>query len=132
MGAPRQNIRTFRDLRVYQYALDLAMEIFHLSKTFPVDERYSLVDQMRRSSRSVCSNLAEAWRKRRYRAAFVSKMSDSESEAAETRVWLEFALHCGYIEKGTFTDLDTRLERVLSQLVRMIIDADNWLIRSPG
>jgi len=129
VGAPKQEIRTFRDLRVYQAAMDLAMEIFELTKKFPKEETYSLVDQMRRSSRSVCTNLSEAWRKRRYRAAFVSKLSDSESESAETQVLLEFAFRCRYVEKETFEKLDERYEHVLSQLVRMVMDADKWVIR---
>ncbi|MBI5053457.1 MAG: four helix bundle protein [Chloroflexi bacterium] len=86
-----QKITTHRDLRVYQKAFDSAMKIFELSKSFPSEEKYSLTDQMRRSSRSVCANLAEAWRKRRYEAHFMSKISDAESEAAETQVWIEFA-----------------------------------------
>ena len=114
MGAPKQEIRTFRDLRVYQAATDLAMEIFELTKNFPKEETYSLVDQMRRSSRSVCTNLSEACRKRRYRAAFVSKLSDSQSESAETQVSLEFAFRCHYIEQETFQEIDDRYEHVLS------------------
>ncbi len=86
------NIRGFRELRVYQNAFEAAMEIFEITKTFPPEERYSLTDQIRRSSRSVCSNLGEAWRKRRYPAHFVSKISDAEMEADETRVWLEVSL----------------------------------------
>jgi four helix bundle protein len=129
MGAPKQKISTFRDLRVYQAAMELAMDIFQLSKNFPVEEKYSLVDQMRRSSRSVCTNLSEAWRKRRYKAAFVSKLNDSETEAAERQVWVEFAFRCGYIEEKVFAELDERYEHVLSQIVRMIVDADKWIIR---
>ena len=87
-------IMNHTDLQVYQKAFATAMEIFQLSKAFPKEEIYSLTDQVRRSSRSVCANLAEAWRKRRYEAAFVSKLSDSEAEAAETQVWLEFAVEC--------------------------------------
>jgi four helix bundle protein len=109
--------------------MDLAMEIFELTKNLPKEETYSLVDQMRRSSRSVCTNLSEAWRKRRYRAAFVSKLSDSESESAEPQVLLEFAFRCRYVEKETFEKLDERYEHVLSQLVRMVMDADKWVIR---
>lgn len=131
MGVPKQNIRSYRDLRVYQAAMDLAMEIFRLSKSFPKEERYSLVDQIRKSSRSVCANLSEAWRKRRYQAAFVSKLSDSETEAAETQVWLEFAFRCDYIKEKTFKNLDQRYEHILSQLVTMIMDAHSWVIRRP-
>jgi four helix bundle protein len=130
MGAPKKEIRTFRELRVYQAAMDLAMEIFELTKNFPKEETYSLVDQMRRSSRSVCTNLSEAWRKRRYRAAFVAKLSDSESESAETQVLLEFSFRCGYMKKAFFQAFDERYEHILSQLVRMIMDADKWIIRT--
>ena len=86
------NIRSYRELRVYQNAFEAAMQIFELTKKFPAEEKYSMVDQMRCSSRGVCSNMAEAWRKRRYPAHFVSKLTDCEGEADETRVWLEFAL----------------------------------------
>ncbi len=80
-----ETIRSFRDLRVWQQSMDLAMELHALTKTFPIEERYSLTDQIRRCSRSVCANIAEAWRKRRYPTAFISKLSDAEAEAAETR-----------------------------------------------
>ncbi len=88
---------THRDLEVYQKALEAAMRIFELSKSFPKEEVYSLTNQIRRSSRSICANLAEAWRKRRYEAAFIAKLTDVEGEAAETQVWLEFSMKCGYI-----------------------------------
>lgn len=91
--------RGFRDLKVYQLAFRLAMEIFHESKRFPIEERYSLTDQMRRASRSVCSNIGEGYRKKRYVKAFVSKMSDADGEATETRVWVDFAESCGYISR---------------------------------
>ena len=87
-------IREHTELEVYQKGFDAAMSIFEMSKKFPKEETYSLTDQIRRSSRSVCANLAEAWRKRRYKAAFIAKLSDAESEAAETQVWLEFATQC--------------------------------------
>ena len=93
-------IQSHRELEVYQRAFDAAMRIFDLSKRFPRVEMYSLTDQMRRSSRSVCANLAEAWRKRRYAAAFISKLSDSEGEAAETQVHIEFAVKCGYLTRA--------------------------------
>ncbi|MCG6134355.1 MAG: four helix bundle protein [Nostoc sp. LLA-1] len=88
----KEPIKSHEDLEVYKMAFDVAMKIFELSKKFPVEEKYSLIDQIRRSSRSVCANLAEAWRKCRYEAAFVAKLSDSESEAAETQTWLKFAV----------------------------------------
>jgi four helix bundle protein len=96
---------SFRDLIVYKKAFDLSMAIFHLSKKFPVEERYSLTDQVRRSSRSVCVNLAEGYRKRQYPAHFSSKASDADMENTETSVWLDFALACGYIDEDTFTPL---------------------------
>ncbi|MBM3999203.1 MAG: four helix bundle protein [Planctomycetes bacterium] len=86
------NIRSFKELRVWRNAMSSAMRVFELSKRFPAEEEYSLTDQFRRSSRSVAANIAEAWRKRRYQAAFVAKLDDSGSEAAETQTWIEFAL----------------------------------------
>src|SRR5688572_2896742 len=91
-------INSYRELRVYQDAITLAMEIFEITKSFPPEERFSLTDQIRRSSRSVCSNTAEAWRKRRYKAAFIAKLSDAETEACETQVWLEISAKCRYIQ----------------------------------
>ena len=93
-------IERVRDLDVYKLAFLAAMEIFRISKDFPAEERYSLTDQIRRSSRSICSNLAEAWRKRRYRAVFVNKISDAMQEASETQTWLDFCLACGYTDEG--------------------------------
>src|SRR5215204_7670770 len=94
-----ERIRLHRDLEVYGRAFEAAMQLFEASKRFPREEVYSLTDQLRRSSRSVCANLAEAWRKRRYAAAFVSKLSDAETEAAETQVWIEFAVKCEYLPR---------------------------------
>ena len=99
-------IRSYKELRVYQAAMEAAMKIFELSKRFPVEEKYSLTDQMRRSSRSVCTNIGEAWRKRRYPAHFISKLSDSEGEAEETRVWVEIALRCKYLTDEEAKELD--------------------------
>lgn len=123
------NIRTYRELRVYQAAMEAAMRIFELTRMFPAEEKYSMVDQMRRSSRSVCANIAEAWRKRRYPAHFVSKLSDSESEAEETRVWLEFAHRCRYITEAQARELDEAYDSILGQLVRMISEPDQWTVR---
>ena len=98
----------FRELLAYQKAFDLSMEIFILSKSFPSEEKYSLTDQIRRSSRSVCANIAEAYRKRRYVNHFISKLTDSDAENSETNVWLEFSLKCGYISQEKYSDLSTR------------------------
>jgi four helix bundle protein len=122
------NIRSYKELRVYKAAMDAAMEIFELSKKFPAEEKYSLTDQMRRSSRSVCTNIGEAWRKRRY-PHFVSKMSDSEGEAEETRVWLEFAERCKYLSHVDASRLDRVYDGILAQLVNMIFNKDDWTVR---
>lgn len=106
------------------------MEIFQITKDFPPEEKYSMVDQIRRSSRSVCANVAEAWRKRRYKAAFVAKLSDAESEACETQVWIEFAAKCGYLNGATTERLDAKYNQIISQIVRMIDEADKWLLKS--
>jgi len=124
-----ERIKSYRDLRVFQNAMDAAMEIFTLTKTFPQEEKFSMVDQMRRASRSVCSNLAEAWRKRRYRAAFIAKLSDAETEACETQVWVEFARRCDYLTERKCHELDTDYEQIMGQIVNMIINADKWLIK---
>jgi four helix bundle protein len=124
-----QKIRIHRDLEVYRKAFDVAMRIFELSKSFPKGETYALTDQIRRSSRSVCANMAEAWRKRRYEKAFVSKLSDSESEAAETQVWLEFAVRCGYMQRDDAVDLYQIYNEVLRTLVGMINHPETWLIK---
>lgn len=121
-------IQSHKELRVWQEAMDLAMEIFVLSKSFPADERFSLTDQIRRSSRSVASNIAEAWRKRRYAAAFVAKLNDAEGEAAETQTHLEIALRCGYVAVSVITALDERYERLLAQLVTMSTQPEVWII----
>ena len=105
------------------------MKIFQLTSHFPQEEKYSMVDQMRRSSRSVCANIAEAWRKRRYKAAFIAKLSDAESEACETQVWIEFAGKCHYLDEAKRNRLDKTYDQVMGQLVRMIDEADKWLIR---
>jgi len=124
-----KKIRTHRDLEVYCKAFDAAVRIFELSKKFPKEEQYSLTDQIRRASRSVCANLAEAWRKRRYEAAFISKLSDSEGEAAETQVWLEFAVKCGYMRRDEGADLYRTYDNTLGTLVGMINHPETWILR---
>ena|ERR1043165_7713694 len=108
--------RGFRDLKVYQLAYDLAMQIFMESKHFPIEEKYSLTDQIRRASRSVASNIAERYRKKRYAKMFVSKMADADGEAAETQVWLDFARDCGYLSPA----LQARMTAVYEELGRML------------
>ena len=120
------------ELDVYEKAFRTAMMIFDLSKKFPKEETYSLTDQIRRSSRSVCANLAEGWRKRRYQAAFVSKLSDSEGESAETQVWLQFAVKCGYLDRNEGACLYETCDQVLKMLVEMINHAEQWLLPHIG
>jgi four helix bundle protein len=107
-------------------AFGAAMEIFQISKSFPIEEKYSLTDQIRRSSRSVCSNLAEGWRKRKYKAVFVNKLTDSGQEAAETQTWLDFALECGYIDNQIFEKLDEKYEHIFAMLNTMEQKADSF------
>ena len=121
-------IKTHRDLKVYQVSFDIAMQIFQKSRTFPKDERYSLTNQIRRSSRSVCANLAEAWRKRRYPNAFVSKLSDAEAEAAETQVWIEFSVKSGYLPSEQADELDKRYENIQGKIVNMLSHPEKWRI----
>lgn len=121
-------IRSHKELEVYQLAFDTAMQVFDVSKRFPREETYSLTDQIRRSSRSVCSNLAEAWRKRRYEAAFVSKLNDAEAEAAETQTWLDFAVECGYLSPEDGAQLSQGCDHVLGKLVNMIARPKPWLM----
>jgi four helix bundle protein len=122
------NIRSFRELRVWGNAMEAAMLVFELTKKFPTGERYSLTDQFRRASRSVAANIAEAWRKRRYPAAFVSRLNDAETEAAETQTWVEIALRCGHLGKQNAADLDRRYEEILGQLVTMIERSGDWTV----
>ncbi len=121
-------IHTHRDLDVYKMGFNAAMQIFGLTKTFPKEERYSLTDQIRRSSRSVCANTAEAWRKRRYKAAFIAKLNDVEAEAAETQVWLEFSVECGYLDAETGRELYVNYNNILGKLVNMIVHPEHWVI----
>lgn len=124
------SVETFRDLRVYQLGFEAAMQVYELSKRWPREEKHSLVDQIRRSSRSVCTCTAEAWGKRRYQAHFVSKLSDADMELCETRSWLDFALECRYITEAVFQDLESRYARVGGGLVRMMADPEKWCFRA--
>ncbi|NEQ66330.1 MAG: four helix bundle protein [Symploca sp. SIO1B1] len=125
----RETFKSHKDLDIYKKAFEAAMQIFELSKKFPVEERYSLTDQIRRSSRSVCANFAEAWRKRRYEAAFIAKLNDCESEAAETQTWIEFAVRCNYINTETARELYGTYHQVLAGFVSMIKNPSPWLMK---
>jgi four helix bundle protein len=116
-----------QDLDVYTKALDAAMKIFEMSRRFPKEETYSLTDQIRRS---VCANIAEAWRKRRYEAAFVAKLNDAESEAAETQTWLEFSVRCEYLEPEIGRALYKTYDEILSMIVTMINNPRPWVLPS--
>jgi four helix bundle protein len=124
----QESFKTHEDLAIFKFAFETAMKIFELSKKFPVEERYSLTDQIRRASRSVCANLAEAWRKRRYKAAFIAKLNDCEAEAAETQVWIKFAVKCQYLELEQGRELYATYNQVLSGLVNMINNPNKWII----
>jgi four helix bundle protein len=124
----KRRIKTHRDLEVYLKAFDAAMRIFDLSRAFPPEEKYSLTDQIRRSSRSVCSNIAEAWRKRRYEAAFIAKLSDAEGEAAETQVWLEFSVKCEYMKRSDGLKLYGTYDEIIATLVGMMNHPETWIL----
>jgi four helix bundle protein len=117
-----------KDLKVYQLAYKLATEIFNESKTFPIEERYSLTDQIRRSSRSVATNIAEAFRKRRYRNMFVNKLSDSDAEATETQVWLDFSLDCGYLSRESYEKVAKGYEEIGKMLGSMMSTPEKFKI----
>ena len=119
-------VQSFKELRVYSAGFGAAMRIFEVSKLWPKEERYSLTDQIRRSSRSVCSNVAEAWRKRLYVPSFISKLSDASAEAAETQVWFNFARECGYIDQALFAELDRTYNQIGGGLVKMMAEAETW------
>ena len=121
-------IQSHDELDVYKMAFESAMRIFEISKRFPKEETYSLTDQIRRSSRSVCANIAEGWRKRRYEAAFISKLSDAEAEAAETQTWLEFAFECEYVPAEVMKELKKTYDHVIGKLVKMIINPTPWIL----
>jgi four helix bundle protein len=110
--------------------MSLVLSIFELTKRFPIEERYALTNQIRRSSRSVCANLAEAWRRRRYQAAFVLRLNDAEAEGAETQVHIEVAFRHHYLSQQVFEELDDACDKILAQIVKMIDQADRWAIQS--
>ena len=119
-------LRGHRDLKVFQLAYGLAMEIFQLSKSFPVKEKYSLTDQIRRSSRSVAANIAEGFRKRRYPNMLINKLTDCDGEATETQIWLDFALDCGYMSQQDHDRLISGYEEVGKMLGGMMANASKF------
>ena len=126
-GAARKTVvRRHTDLEIYKRSFEAAMQFFRLSKAFPPEEKYSLTDQGRRSSRSVCANITEAWRKRRYPAAFVSKLSDAEGEAAETQTWIQFAVSCEYLNAEEGRHLYAEYDAIFGMLVTMIQSPEHW------
>jgi four helix bundle protein len=122
-------ITRFWELDVYKMGFKAAMQIFELTKKFPVEEKYSLTDQIRRSSRSVTGQIAEAWHKRRYPAAFVSKLNDAEAEAGETQNWLFYANACGYLSKEIADSLKDDYDKIIGKLVTMMSNPDNWILK---
>lgn len=123
-----EKIKSFRELKVWQRAMDAAMRVFEISRSWPVEERFALTDQTRRSSRSVAADIAEAWRKRRYPAAFISRLNDAEAEAAETQTHVEVASRCAYVSPEDAAALDDEYEQVLSMLVAMATHPDRWTL----
>jgi len=126
MQRPVIEYRGYRDLKAYQVSYQLALDIHEITKTFPIEERYSLVDQIRRSSRSVPANIAEAWKKRRYQKMFISKIIDAAGEAGETEVWLDFARDMKYLKEDTYKELMIRYDEVSRMLYGMIDKADKF------
>ncbi|MEB3218014.1 MAG: four helix bundle protein [Nostocales cyanobacterium 94392] len=125
----RESIKSHEDLQVFQLAFDAAMKIYESSKKFPVEEKYSLTDQVRRLSRSVCANLAEGWRKRRYQAAFIAKLNDSEAEAAETQIWIKFPVKCNYLDVEVGREIYANYNQILGGLVKMINNSSIWILK---
>lgn len=121
-------INSAKNLTVYKKAYDLAMRIFGVSSKFPAEERYSLTDQIRRSSRSVCTNLREAWAKRAYPAHFVSKLSDCDGENGETDTWLDFARDCGYLTDKQHADLKATCTEIGKMLGAMIKNPNGFIL----
>jgi four helix bundle protein len=118
---------SYKDLETFKKAYALAMEIFEISKSFPKEEKYSLTDQVRRSSRSVCANFGEAYRRRKYPAHFVSKLTDADAENTETEIWIKFSFDCKYIDEGTFSNLESRSSEVGRMIGYMINNPEKYL-----
>ena len=124
-----KQIKSAKDLIVYQKAYDLAMEVFNISKEWPSEEKFSLIDQIRRSSRSVCSNLREAWAKRRYEAHFISKLTDADGENSETETWLDFARDCKYLSDEDYFRMQKECREIGAMLGSMLNNPTSFLIK---
>lgn len=124
-------IKFHQNLKVYKKSFEVAMTIYKLSKTFPKEERYSLTDQIRRSSRSVSANVSEAWGKRKYEKSFVAKLTDSEGEARESQTWLEYALACDYINEEQFNELNNEYNQIIGMLVNIMNQSEKWCTFKP-
>jgi len=129
VSKPPERLQFHWQLDVYKLSMDGATEIFEAPKAFPKEEIYSLTDQIRRSSRAVSAIFAEAWRRRRYKAVFVNKLNESEGEAAETQVWLEYAVKCGYVDRQKALELHRTYDNIIGKLVTMANQPGAWLLK---
>ena len=127
-----KKITNHRDLDVYERAFEAAMTIFEISKAFPKEERWSLTDQIRRASRSVCAQIAEGWRRRRYEAAFINKLNEAEGEVAESQAWPEFSVRCQYMTPEEGRKLYASYNAILRTLVGMINHPETWVLSRPS
>ncbi|MDX9946828.1 MAG: four helix bundle protein [Bacteroidales bacterium] len=122
-------IKSHKELIVYQLSFKSSMDIFHLTRSFPKEEVYSLTSQIHRSSRSVSANIAEAFRKRRFEKAFYAKLSDAEAEAGETQVWLDYSLECGYLTREIYLNVFQAYDNIIGMIVRMMQHPEKWSFR---
>jgi four helix bundle protein len=127
-GQEKKKIQYHWEIDAYKLSVEAAMEIYELSKSFPEEEKYSLTDQIRRSSRSVSAQIAEGWRRRKYRAAFVNKMNEAEGEAAETQVWLEYSVKCFYMSREDGTRLHRKYDEIIGKLINMGNHPEQWCL----
>lgn len=123
-------VKYHKELKVYQEAFSAAMMIYEITKSFPTEEKYSLTSQIRRSSRSVCGNISEGWRKRRYPKLFENKLIDADGEASETQNWLDFSLVCNYVTEEKHHELYDKYNEILSMLTSMIVNSEKWTFNS--
>jgi four helix bundle protein len=127
-GQEKEKIQYHWEIDAYKLSVEAAMEIYELSKLFPEEEKYSLTDQIRNSSRSVSAQIAEGWRRRKYRAAFVNKMNEAEGEAAETQVWLEYSVKCEYMSREDGSRLHRTYDEIIGKLINMLNHPEQWCL----